>query len=417
MYKELKRMYTGKELTEKLICLPEYDNSIRNEDMATRLVELSSLYQIYIPSEMSVEIYNKLYMAVLRSIKKKGTREAVTQSYENAMMVKNNISRGIIGGSDSFTIIGTSGIGKSSAIMRAMEVITEGQLIHTEGFDIIPTMIVQCPHDCSVKALLLEVLRKIDGYVDSSYYTQAIRARATTDMLIGTVSQALLNHVGLLVVDEIQNVVDSRYGKALVSMLTQLINNSGISICMVGTPVCEIFFEKEIQLARRALGLRYRSCEYNDYFKNFVELIFSYQYTDKKTELSESICRWLYEHSGGILSLVVSIMYDVQELAILSGEEAISIPLLEKVYKERYKMMSSYIDVTEKRPSQTSKTQTVKKEDISAVSDSSGNNGFAEKKEIIQDFKLDELLMSAKKMKSDAVTIIKDYVNVVEVAI
>lgn len=417
MYKGLKRMYTGKELTEKLICLPEYDNSIRNEDMATRLVELSSLYQIYIPSEMSIEIYNKLYMAVLRSIKKKGTREAVTQSYENAMMVKNNISRGIIGGSDSFTIIGTSGIGKSSAIMRAMEAITEGQLIHTEGFDIIPAMIVQCPHDCSVKALLLEVLRKIDGYVDSSYYTQAIRARATTDMLIGTVSQALLNHVGLLVVDEIQNVVDSRYGKALVSMLTQLINNSGISICMVGTPVCEIFFEKEIQLARRALGLRYRSCEYNDYFKNFVELIFSYQYTNKKTELSESICRWLYDHSGGILSLVVSLMYDVQELAILSGEEIISIPLLEKVYKERYKMMSSYIDVTEKRPSQTSKTQTVKKEDISAVSDSSGNNESAEKKEIIQDFKLDELLMSAKKMRTDAVTVIRAYVNVVEVAI
>lgn len=417
MYKELKRMYTGKELTEKLICLPEYDNSIRNEDMATRLVELSSLYQIYIPSEMTIEIYNKLYMAVLRSIKKKGTREAVTQSYENAMMVKNNISRGIIGGSDSFTIIGTSGIGKSSAIMRAMEVITEGQLIHTEGFDIIPAMIVQCPHDCSVKALLLEVLRKIDGYVDSSYYTQAIRARATTDMLIGTVSQALLNHVGLLVVDEIQNVVDSRYGKALVSMLTQLINNSGIGICMVGTPVCEIFFEKEIQLARRALGLRYRSCEYNDYFRSFVELIFSYQYTNKKTELSESICRWLYEHSGGILSLVVSLMYDVQELAILSGEEVISIPLLEKVYKERYKMMSSYIDVTEKRPSQTSKTQTVKKEDISAVSDSSGNNEFAEKKEIIQDFKLDELLMSAKKMRTDAVSVIRDYVNVVEVAV
>lgn len=248
MFRELKKMYTGEELTKRLISLPEYDRSIQSEDMATRLMELSKLYQIYIPSEMSIEIYNKLYMAILRSLKKKGTKEAVMQSYENAMMVKNNISRGIIGGSDSFTIIGTSGIGKSSAIMRAMEVITDGKLIHTEDFDIIPAMIVQCPHDCSVKALLLEVLRKIDGYVDNSYYIQAIRARATTDMLIGTVSQALLNHVGLLVVDEIQNVVDSRYGKALVSMLTQLINNSGISICMVGTPVCEIFFEKEIQL-------------------------------------------------------------------------------------------------------------------------------------------------------------------------
>ena len=66
-------------------------------------------------------------------------------------MVKNNISRGIIGGSDSFTIIGTSGIGKSSAIMRAMEVITDGKLIHTKDYDIIPAMIVQCPHDCLLR--------------------------------------------------------------------------------------------------------------------------------------------------------------------------------------------------------------------------------------------------------------------------
>ncbi len=39
---------------------------------------LSELYDIYIPSQLSVDVYNKLYMALLRSIKKK----------ENDMMVK-----------------------------------------------------------------------------------------------------------------------------------------------------------------------------------------------------------------------------------------------------------------------------------------------------------------------------------------
>ena len=104
-------------------------------------------------------------------------------------------------------------------------------------------------------------------------------------------------------------------------------------------------------------------------------------------------------------------MYDVQELAILSGEEIISLPLLEKVYKERYQMMSSYVHLLDKRPSQTSETKSAKKSDVSAMPE------VLEKKEITQDFKLDELLMSAKKMKADAVTVIKDYVNVVEVAV
>ena len=104
-------------------------------------------------------------------------------------------------------------------------------------------------------------------------------------------------------------------------------------------------------------------------------------------------------------------MYDVQELAILSGEEIISLPLLEKVYKERYQMMSSYVYLSDKRPSQTSETKSAKKSDVSAMPE------VLVKKEITQDFKLDELLMSAKKMKADAVTVIKDYVNVVEVEV
>jgi len=54
---------------------------------------------------------------------------------------------------------------------------------------------------------------------------QILISRATTDMLIGSVSQVALNHIGLLIVDEIQNVVNSKNGKSLVGALTQLINN------------------------------------------------------------------------------------------------------------------------------------------------------------------------------------------------
>ena len=39
-------------------------------------------------------------------------------------------------------------------------------------------------------------------------------------MLIGAVSQVALNHIGLLVVDEIQNVFNSKNGKSLVGTLT-----------------------------------------------------------------------------------------------------------------------------------------------------------------------------------------------------
>ena len=264
----LPHMKSGSELRSALEVLPEYDAAICNADAPVRLMALSDLYRVYVPNQMSLEIYSKLYLALMRSLQKKGTKLAVQQQNQNFKAIMQQEYSGIMGGSDSFTIIGASGIGKSSAISRAITLITENRIIEVENphTKIIPCICVQCPFDFSVKGLLLEVLRKVDEAIDSNYYQNALRARATTDMLIGSVSQVALNHIGLLVVDEIQNVCNSKHGKSLVGMLTQLINNSGISICMVGTPESAVFFEQAMQLARRSLGLRYDVMDYGNSF-------------------------------------------------------------------------------------------------------------------------------------------------------
>ncbi|MFR5409000.1 MAG: AAA family ATPase, partial [Blautia faecis] len=250
MVKCMPQMLSGQELMEQMAEYPVYPADIRERGSAERLVALTDIYDLYIPSQMSVEIYHKLYMGILRSLQKKESMQAVCQQYENRKGIRGKRCQGIIGGADSFTILGQSGIGKSSAVFRAIGLITEKEVLEMERpyCRIAPCIVVQCPFDSSVKGLLLEILRRVDEVLDSHYYTQAVRARATTDMLIGSVSQVALNHIGLLVVDEIQNVANSRNGKSLVGMLTQLINNSGISICMVGTPESIPFFEQALQL-------------------------------------------------------------------------------------------------------------------------------------------------------------------------
>lgn len=161
------------------------------------------------------------------------TKTATIQQNQNHRAIQQQEYTGIMGGSDSFTIIGNSGIGKSSAISRSLSLLQADGIIETQKpyAKIIPCVVVQCPFDSSVKGLLLEILRKVDEVLETDYYKNALKIRVTTDMLIGSVSQVAINHIGLLVVDEIQNVVNSKHGKSLVGMLTQLINNSGISIC------------------------------------------------------------------------------------------------------------------------------------------------------------------------------------------
>lgn len=350
-------MKAGNELERALSIMPDYSEEMRYENEAVRLMLLSDIYQVYIPSQMSYEIYNKLYLALLRSLQKKCTKIAIKQQNQNYASMHQKEYRGIIGGSDSFTIIGSSGIGKSSAISRAISLITENRIIEiNEPYSkIIPCLIVQCPFDSSVKGLLLEILRKVDEYFESKYYENALKTKATTDMLIGSVSQIALNHIGLLIVDEIQNVCNSKNGNSLVGMLTQLINNSGISICMVGTPESSIFFEQAMQLARRSLGLQYSAMKYDVNFYRFCQIVFSYQYVKQRTDITDTIVEWLYEHSSGNTSIVISLIHDAQEIAILNGKEILDIETLEEAYQQRLTLLHDYIQPTKKKHGANSK--------------------------------------------------------------
>ena len=406
----LPSMKSGDDLFSALEVLPEYDEVIRETEVPVRLMALSDLYRIYVPSQMSLEIYSKMYLALLRSLQKKGTKLAVQQKNQNYKAMIQQEYSGIMGGSDSFTIIGASGIGKSSAISRAITLITENRVIEVENpyTKIIPCICVQCPFDSSVKGMLLEILRKVDEMIDSKYYENALRARTTTDMLIGSVSQVALNHIGLLVVDEIQNVCNSKNGKSLVSMLTQLINNSGISICMVGTPESAVFFEQAVQLARRSLGLRYDVMEYGTDFRNFCEIVFSYQYVKQKTEITDGIMEWLYEHTSGNISVVVSLIHDAQEIAILSGKEVLNLESLNEAYQQRLSMLHGFIHMEQKK--QTSKAKKKVSVTVTDVRTS------AEEK-YRGDFTIAGLVEDAKTENGDIVQLLKIHMPVVEVAV
>ena len=419
MLYNIPKMKNGNELKDAIACLPEYDENIRYADVNTRLISLSDLYSIYIPSTMSIEIYNKLYLALIQSMQKKFTQLSVKQRYENNKMIQKQMANGILGGSDSFTIIGKSGIGKSSAINHAVSLITENKLIEINYpyTKIIPCLTVQCPFDSSVKGLLLEILRMVDTILESDYYTTVRTSRsATVDMLIGMVSTIALNHIGLLIVDEIQNVVNSKNGKNLIGALTQLINNSGISICMVGTPECTKFFEQAMQLARRSIGLKYTNMQYDDYFRYFCKIIFSYQYVKNKTNIDESIIEWLYNHTSGVTSVVISLIHDAQEISILNGSEILNLETLNEAYNTRLSMMHDYIKT---QPSPQKKIR--KNSGRNSCKDiyNSYNSYNYTKSDNDNDTKplFDEIRTISKKQNTNAINIIKNYYTVEEVDI
>lgn len=396
-------MLSGDKLNEALGVFPSYDETIRYKTATERLIALQDIYNLYVPSSMGREIYTKLYLSLIRSLQKKQTIIAIRQASENSRRIRQQGFESIIGGADSFTIIGSSGIGKTSAISRASSIVLETPTLEVEDTKILTCLNVQCPADTSVKGLLLEILRKADEILESRYYSEALRAKSTIDVLIGTVSQVALNHLGLIVIDEIQNVVTSKNGKTIIGTLTQLINNSGVSIVMVGTPSCEEFFTSEMVLARRSVGLSYSEMCYGEEYIGFIKFLLKYNYTQTPVEMSEAIFMWLYSHTGGNRALTVQLVHDSQEIAIMSGSERLDIASLNQAFEQRMTLLHDYIKPDRQK-------YTPSKKNVKKFVEVDTNADLPQK--------IADVSLSAKRINADVVSALKEYgIQVIEVSV
>ena len=434
---KIEPMLVGKELKERMLVVPDYEESIRKESVSTRLLELNKINSFYLPSDMSIEIYTKLYLAIVRSLQKKESKLAIQQRNLNGKNLRacaNGIEPsfgGIIGGSDSFSIIGCSGIGKTTALSKAVHLMGGGKIIEMENpyCKIVPVINVQCPFDCSAKSMLLAILQKVDMALGTNYYKNTVRAKANINTMLISTAQILLNHVGVLCIDEIQNLIKHRAGMQLVSMLTELLNESGISIVFVGTPEIQPFFEGVDYLARRTLGLSYGKCEYNGYFKKFCNTLWKFQYVKNRIEITEGIVNWLYQHSSGTLAHVIFLFYTSQEISILDGREIIDIQSLESAY-QRMEMLHMHIQpevsikkIASKRKKNTSmkmlgETSEKKEENAKEIT---REPDFVEEhpasKGIDMDWSFEELMKEAKKSNVDMLELLQGKISITEVVV
>ena len=340
-------MLTGAELRKALALTPEYDPKICQASVAERLIALNTLYEVYYPFNMASTIYTKLYLTMVRSLKKKTDKLAVQQ--RNANHFGKGQSYFGVCNSDSFSIVGLSGSGKTSALDRAISLMNGDKVITLSSpyCKILPILSLQTPFDCSCKSLCLNILQAADQALGTSYYQNASKGRVPTDILINIVSNVCF-HFSVLIIDEVQNVVNSRNGAALISFLVQLINScSSLSICLVGTPESLVYLQQDFKLARRSLGIQVGEFPLDADFVGFCETLYRYKYVSGDMKLTDGIIQWFYDHSAGVPAVCISILQSAEEIAILDGTETVTIETLNKAYAQRLGLLHSHIDIAQ----------------------------------------------------------------------
>ena len=340
-------MLAGKDLIRALASIPPYSDNDRDRSTGERLQLLSSLYEYYQPLSMTIDLYCEVYTALQHCYGQYSMqREAAALQSDYALM-RGNASAASIGGGNSFSVIGVSGLGKSTALQRVLSLfpqVIEHTKYHGQNFYYhqIPYLVVQTPHDASIKALILDI-----------YQRDALARRLSIDVLVSQLNLIVRsNHIGLLVIDELQNICyrNRETGTRFLNFLVQLINGTGVSVCMVGTPRVLQILQQEFRSARRTTGLVYDRLTNGKEYSLLLHGLWHYQYTRYAIDLTVEMQNWLYRKTQGIPDILVKLLYSAQKQAILDGRETLDFEIFESAFLKNLSMVSEYMSELSQTP-------------------------------------------------------------------
>jgi hypothetical protein len=157
-----------------------------------------------------------------------------------------------------------------------------------------------------------------------------------------------LHALGVLVIDEIQNLASSKSrGEDVLNFFVNLENRMHVPIIYCGTyKAIEQVLSSDFRQARRTSGMGeiyWNRMEKDTYFRYFLSEIWKYQWLHNFVELNDELIKVMYEETMGITDRVVKLFMATQLEAILSKKEKITVQLIRKVANEHMKLTSPMI--------------------------------------------------------------------------
>lgn len=331
-------MLPPEKLFDKIESKPRIPHNMSLLTAEERRRQIPVLNAVFIPMSYMYNLYDTLYRAIQTTYT---TRTMLDEIRQINALFNNGEKISFSTGADSGSILGVPGIGKTSTIKRCLS--TMPQVIeHTEYMGKpfyckqILYLQVECPSDCSVKTLAFNILAALDRAIGSHYLDNLTVLRSASASAAATQVKILCitHHVGLILVDEIQNAVvtarKNRQVKPLIKFLVELTNDTCTGTYFVGTPLAEELFVSQEHLKRRTRGMRLLPLKPDGAYLDFLNGIWGYQYTVKPASMTDKLASKLYDYSGGIPAYIVKIFAESQVQALLIGRSCIDEKIMQR---------------------------------------------------------------------------------------
>lgn len=330
--------------------LPEYDENEIQLSAHYRYHSLTRLTRFYQPLEKTLELeirFSRLLRDgyVYRNPRNKTHAETLIELHRR---LENKEPLGlppdIRKTASSLSIIGFSGMGKSSAIERVLSLYPK-VIIHKYPLNImqVPWLKLNCPNDGSPKTLCLDFITKMDGILGTNYFKQGLKRESLSYLIIHIGQLARAHCLGVFVIDEIQHMLTakSEVSNSMMNFLVTLVNEIGIPIVIIGTTKAKQLLQVNFRQARRAGGhgeLIWEQMKKDDNWEVLLSSMWKYQWTKEKVELTKEWQDVLYEESQGIVDIAVKLFLLAQSYAIETGIEKISTSMISHISKKYLSM-------------------------------------------------------------------------------
>ena len=254
-----------------------------------------------------------------------------------------------------FTMIGMSGVGKTTAIERVMSLYPQcithtkyaGQSLYVKQ---VVWMKLDCPYDGSIKGLCLNFFSELDRILQTDYAKSFPASRNTVDSMM--VKMSVLSHthgLGLLIIDEIQHLSQAKSGgsEKMLNFFVTLVNTIGVPVVLIGTPKALPILQSEFRQARRGSGqgdLIWNHMKNDDSWEIMLRAMWKYQWTRHKSPFTAEMKNVLYEETQGIIDLAVKLYGIAQIKAIFSGTERLTPEIIRESAAESLQLVKPMLD-------------------------------------------------------------------------
>jgi hypothetical protein len=274
-------------------------------------------------------------------------------------------------------IMGASGSGKTKGVSNILSQYPQviRHILDYNGnkslFTQIPWVRADCSYDGKISGVCSQFFEEIDLLLGTNYANQYGRIGTRVEKMITSISFLALRYaIGVLVVDEIQHIRNSINGESLLNFFVTLTNRVKVPIVFIGTyKSSKTILGEQYRLGRKVEGIGIveypRLMQKDMEWDTFIEILWNYQWLKYKTPLTQEIKDLMYKRTIGIIDRANKLFMAVQLEAILSGEEKITLELINKVANEKFKLTDAIIRAFESNDTdEISKCEDIKAPDM-----------------------------------------------------